>query len=107
MKSHFAPRSRMSSKSNILNLKVSKKPAGDPALIIKMALAGALENGPVSTEETGVAVADFKEASKAMTDLIKEIQPDALDNVSFLKKAKKEAEIKKKIIKKIEADMAS
>ena len=72
-----------------------------------MALAGALENGPVSTEETGVAVADFKEASKAMTDLIKEIQPDALDNVSFLKKAKKEAEIKKKIIKKIEADMAS
>ena len=45
MKSHFAPRSRVSSKSNILNLKVSKKPAGDPALIIKMALAGALAAG--------------------------------------------------------------
>ena len=107
MKFRAAPKSRMSSKSNLFNTKVAKKaiPPADASLILKMALAGNLENGPISTEETGQAVADFKEASKAMTDLIKEIQPDALDNVQFLQKAKKEADIKKKIIKKIEEDM--
>ena len=67
------PTSRVSSKSNILNLKVKKQNAVDPLLIIKMALAGNLESGPISTEETGQAMADFVEASKAMTELIKEI----------------------------------
>ena len=40
-----------------------------------------------------------------MADLIKKIQPEALDNVSFLQKAKQEADLKKRIIKKIADDM--